>query len=75
MPELLYISEATVSPGFASRDQDNSDHTFLRKRTKRDFLPRTDQRCTFTRILRVDPERTTYVLDAPDCSEFTGGWE
>ncbi len=75
MPSLLYISEATVSPGFAARDQDNSDPAFLKKLTRRDFLPRTDQRCTFTRTMKAAAERDRYVLDAPDCSEFTAGQE
>lgn len=70
LPAFLYISKATTTPGFASRDQDNSDAARLRTMKAADFKPRTDRRCTFTRQLQVNARRTIYSLKVPDCSAY-----
>lgn len=70
LPELLYISNATVSPGFARRDQDNSDDKLLKTLAAKDFETRVDDRCTYTRKMYVHEDRDRYVLDFKDCSDF-----
>lgn len=70
LPAFLYISKATTTPGFASRDTDNSDDARLRTMKAADFKPRGDMRCTFTRQLQANAQRTMYSLEIPDCSEY-----
>lgn len=70
LPELLYISKASISPGFARRDQDNSDADLLKTLVDKDFEPRIDDRCTYTTNMYVHKDRDRYVLDFKDCSEF-----
>lgn len=75
LPELVYTSIAEVTPGFASRMQDNSDPKLLTRLTDTDFEKRIDDRCTYTSNMRADPDRSRYVLHFLDCSEFTASTE
>lgn len=75
MPELSYISQATVTPGFASRSQDNSDDDRLKRMKPKDFEMRTDDRCSYTVKMRADVNRARYATNFLDCSEFTASMQ
>lgn len=75
LPELLYVSQATVTPGFASRWEDNSDKARLKRMKPKDFKTRVDDRCSYTVKMRADPDRQRYALNFRDCSEFTATME
>ena len=75
LPAFTYESKASVTPGFAARDSDNSDAGRLKAMKAADFKTRSDTRCSFTRPLEVDARRARYVFDAPDCSNYGPGEE
>ncbi len=75
LPAFTYVSKATITPGFAARDNDNSDAARLKAMKAADFKTRSDTRCSFTRPLDADARRARYVLDVPDCSNYGPGEE